>query len=409
MHDQQTASIKFTIPASLRDEDHIKLSVLKSYIHDRRININLYSEREAMLDAVENHASVSSDNFEEFQIWLDGILKEGQKEIFIHAIDINPDFIKSLDDEVGLIHYLSELPSNQDKSHVCTFEYNPELQLINADYDPDYQRIQLIFGIMLHAEKSNEIQTIIYPIFVDLYLKLGVLVSRAKPKPNLYYINGDDFERTSINRVTVEKLINKTIELAKDIFEFKIMDDLQTIVQFKSKIYKLLDLHTKTPIEINEIIKSKDAEINDIVNSIQSICSVDSTYQEKICFDIKNIVEKYLSISWPNPSIFIKDRKAYPIQLNATDDEESTVDQSSYNRSPLQSREVFFDNKRILLERESCDGVTYRWDRITPKYFSDRQFSVRILMKKSACVLKFTEYTREEDIEDVLFSIVGTD
>lgn len=39
---------------------------------------------------------------------------------------------------------------------------------------------------------------------------------------------------------------------------------------------------------------------------------------------------------------------------------------------------------------------------------SPRQFKVKIVVNKDYCMLKFTEYTMEEDIIHVLFSLIGT-
>ena len=37
-----------------------------------------------------------------------------------------------------------------------------------------------------------------------------------------------------------------------------------------------------------------------------------------------------------------------------------------------------------------------------------KQFKVKIVVNKDYCMLKFTEYTMEEDIVHVLFSLIGT-
>ena len=105
--------------------------------------------------------------------------------------------------------------------------------------------------------------------------------------------------------------------------------------------------------------------------------------------------------------IFIKDREAYPLKLNATDEEDSKVEQTAALEEPLQSKAIFFDNKKMLQKSRACDGVTFMFARLNTMYCS-RQFKVKIVVNKDYCMLKFTEYTMEEDIIHVLFSLIGT-
>jgi hypothetical protein len=123
--------------------------------------------------------------------------------------------------------------------------------------------------------------------------------------------------------------------------------------------------------------------------------------------DINNIVEKYLSINWSDKNIFIQDRSAYPIKLSATDEEESKVEQSAAVAEPLQTKALFFDNKKMLYKSEMCDGVVLQWKRINSKYFPTDSFKVKISVNaKGACIFKFSEYTSQEDIENVVFSLI---
>lgn len=124
--------------------------------------------------------------------------------------------------------------------------------------------------------------------------------------------------------------------------------------------------------------------------------------------DIKNLAEKYLSITWSDKNIFIKDREAYPTRLSATDEEESKIDQSAATiDDPLQSKEVFFDNKRMLQNQKRCEGLTLIWKRRDRTYYSDPAFPVRFSEKGGTCTLSFKKYVAEEDIQHVLFAIIN--
>ena len=124
-------------------------------------------------------------------------------------------------------------------------------------------------------------------------------------------------------------------------------------------------------------------------------CDYADTWFERCGFD--NYAEQ----------IFIKDREAYPLKLNATDEEDSKVEQTAALEEPLQSKAIFFDNKKMLQKSQACDGVTFMFARINTMYCS-KQFKVKIVVNKDYCILKFTEYTMEEDIIHVLFSLIGT-
>lgn len=92
--------------------------------------------------------------------------------------------------------------------------------------------------------------------------------------------------------------------------------------------------------------------------------------------------------------------------MNATDEEDSKVEQTAALEEPLQSKAIFFDNKKMLQKSQACDGVTFMFAR--DKMYCSKQFKVKIVVNKDYCILKFTEYTMEEDIIHVLFSLIGT-
>ena len=85
----------------------------------------------------------------------------------------------------------------------------------------------------------------------------------------------------------------------------------------------------------------------------------------------------------------------------------SVPDNTAALEEPLQSKAIFFDNKKMLQKSQACDGVTFMFARINTMYCS-KQFKVKIVVNKDYCILKFTEYTMEEDIIHVLFSLIGT-
>ena len=51
--------------------------------------------------------------------------------------------------------------------------------------------------------------------------------------------------------------------------------------------------------------------------------------------------------------------------------------------------------------------MTFMFARLNTRYCS-KKFKVKVVVHKEYCMLKFTEYTMEEDIIHVLFSLIGT-
>ena len=99
----------------------------------------------------------------------------------------------------------------------------------------------------------------------------------------------------------------------------------------------------RTPNEIVDLIEGKKAEINSVVDTIMNqICNLRTAYKEDVESNVLNMVEKYFSISYPDKQIFIKDREAYPLKLNATDEEDSKVEQTAAMEEPLQIKSYLF-------------------------------------------------------------------
>lgn len=178
---------------------------------------------------------------------------------------------------------------------------------------------------------------------------------------------------------------------------------------FKKKLYFMLEKYTKTPKEIKILIEAKAAEIDNMVELLmKNICCLPENYREDVKSNVLNMVEKYFSISYKDKKIFTRERDAYPLKLNATDEEDSKVEQTAALEEPLQSKGIFFDNKKMLQKSKSCDGVSFMFNRMNTLYCT-RNFKVKIVIINDFCTLKFTEYTMEEDIIHVLFSFIGAE
>ena len=86
------------------------------------------------------------------------------------------------------------------------------------------------------------------------------------------------------------------------------------------------------------------------------------------------------------------------IHLSAQDEESSQVDQRAGLNKPLQSRAVFFDNKRIPYQKKPCESIQFFWKKLRDTG-SDVSFPVKIYENKGRGLFKFSKYTADGDVQ----------
>ncbi|MBQ2611351.1 hypothetical protein IJF81_03055, partial [bacterium] len=244
-----------------------------------------------------------------------------------------------------------------------------------------------------------------FPVIAEYYIENSWLLIKVKPRSNIYQYTGKDFNIDTAISTTIEKQVKEVQEKVSDLLNFS-HDDYSKEEILKNRLFELLKLYTNTPEEIQAVLDNQEEMIEEMSQQIKDLCNLNDSQKGDVHDDIQNIVEKYLSIIWKDKEIFIKDREAYPIKLNATDDEASRVEQVAGFAQPLQTKAVFFDNKKMLYKSKKCDNIELKWKRKNRKYFSE-SFLVNISVNsRGVCILKFREYVVQEDIENVLSKII---
>ena len=403
----------FSIPYTFANEDecYITIPALKRFAREKKKeDLKTTLDRPQLIQDIENYANQSPEKEEEVLDWLDHVLIEGIKDVQIKLIDDESFTTAFLNEDAYVEQIVEPLLVNADNRHLNK-GYSGELSLFHYEISDEGEcgrRIRLYLGRLLCTfDKKHGAATVPYPIAVDVYCDKGIIVSRAKSKSGLYkYV--DEFVLEQAIPTKSEKETATAIKWVCEKLAISTKKSFEAETVFKSCLYCMLERYTQTPNEIIELINQKTAEINGIVDSVMHhICNLRRAYEDDVRSNVLNMVEKYFSISYPDKQIFIKDREAYPLKLNATDEEDSKVEQTAALEEPLQSKAIFFDNKKMLQKSQACDGVTFMFARINTMYCS-KQFKVKIVVNKDYCILKFTEYTMEEDIIHVLFSLIGT-
>lgn len=403
----------FSVPYTFANEDesYITIPALKRFAREKKNeDLKTTVDRPQLLQDIENYANQSPENETEVLDWLDQVLVEGIKDVQIKLIDDESFTTSFIDQDEFVEKVLEPLIVNKTNRHLNK-GYTESLGVFRYEITNESvfgRRIRLYMGKLLCTfDKKHGAATVPYPIAVDVYCDAGIIVARAKSKSGLYKYE-EDFVLEKATPTKSEKETAAAIKWVAEKLVLNTRKSFEAETVFKSRLYDMLEKYTKTPTEIINLMDAKKTEIDGVVETVMhQICNLRTAYREDVKSNVLNMVEKYFSISYPNKQIFIKDREAYPLKLNTTDEEDSKVEQTAALEEPLQSKAIFFDNKKMLQKSRACDGVTFMFARLNTMYCS-RQFKVKIVVNKDYCMLKFTEYTMEEDIIHVLFSLIGT-
>ena len=402
----------FSIPHTFANEDesYITIPALRRFAKEKgKESLKTTVDRPQLMEDIEKYANQSYEKKEEVLDWLDQVLVEGIKDVQIKYLKDSCQ-VSLLEDDAYVERILSPVLVDNNNCHLCG-NYTDALRLYRYEIESESaqgRRIKMYLGRLLSTcDKNKGSAQTPYPIFVEMFLDKGLIIARAKSKAGLYkYMQ--DFVLEAAYSTSAEKQMGDAIKYVCDLFTIETASNYEASEHFKNRLYLMLEKYTKTPKEIVELMNDKTAEIDKMVDSlIKDVCNLPDSYKEDVKSNVLNMVEKYFSINYPDKKIFTREREAYPLRLNATDEEDSKVEQTAAMEEPLQSKAIFFDNKKMLQKSQSCDGVSFIFNRLNTLYCS-KQFKVKIVICKDFCTLKFTEYTMEEDIIHVLFSLIGS-
>lgn len=390
------------------NEGYITIPAMKHFLKSK--NLKIGEDRSDMLTSILEYAYKSQHNENDVLIWLDSVLREGQKEIHVKRIRLNrkTEELFSSDEKVEALFNPHEKDST---NHVSTFSYSPTFSYIKHEISNTKigQQYSVILGKQLYCQNPDFTHRVIpYIVIIDIYPDISFIIGRAKPKANLYKYDGKAFDPEQHRAIEAGNLIEEAITKVVDLLGCEELKKAEAVSFFGNSLYNIVEEYTQTPDEIRDILETKQEMLNDLVRTYQTefcLNSVDNHLD--VTSDVRNLAEKYLSVNWPDTDIFTRGRRAYPTKLSATDEEESKVDQRSGLEKPLQSKSIFFDNKRTLEKNRSCDSAQFCYNRANTKYFGpDFKVAITISRTKNYITVKFPDYTQEEDIQDVLLEVI---
>ncbi|MFR9290967.1 MAG: hypothetical protein ACLVL6_14485 [Clostridium paraputrificum] len=391
--------------------NYINLPVIKKFCADNGIGV--INCRQEGIDKIEEFAGISDNNRRKVNEWLDKVLKEGIKYVYITKFSfIKEDalygselFWRNFCNIHGLDKYIY---CNETRS---TKELNYRNIKIVAD-SSNVKKVDIFMSLLSISSDEPYIEstTETYPIFVEIDIENRILEIRMKSKSNIYKIKDGKTIKERIdfaNRIQTDKIVKEVYNKLSEDIGFYIMD----FQEFKKTLYncyfKVLSSITETPQPIKELLNLCKQKISQSVNELLSAGNVvGEKYYENAEKDMTMFLEKFISISYPDKSIFKKESFAYPIKLIATDSEDTKLEETTSNFEPLQEKGAFYDHKKIIMDEKSCDGMYLAVWREDNKYYGKEPFVVKCTYNnKGFARIRFDEYVEEEDIKNVLSRI----
>ncbi len=403
----------FAIPNTYKEnnEDYITLPVIIKFLKDHNITTKSSDNREKLINYIEEYANISEENKNVVALWIDNVLQEGIKDIHLSYAVLSDKLIPTFSSLQTAQNYLDNFITVKNR-HLCNNSYTSKLETVDINIEKMNNDTKIIFlfckKLHIHDKKRNQAKAIDFPIIAEYYLESNWLLVRVKPRSNLYLYDENGFNIDRAISTTTEKQIAEVKKRLKTILNFMDIERPKIINTIKRSVFELLDKYTSTPDKISEKLKAVETDIDLISQKIIELCNIPTSNNYDVISDVSNLFEKYISIYYPDKNVFIDGREAYPTKLLATDDEESKVEQIAAEKDALQTKSIFFDNKKMIYKLQQCDGVKFKWRRKNILNNQKEHFTVIITTNnKGECTFKFTEYTSREDIENVLFSIIG--
>lgn len=395
----------FNFPDTFKREniDYITLNPLRQFAKNNNIDsVRSSTRRRDIIDAITEYANESSENEKAVNDWIDLSIRSGKKDIAIKKISLDKQQKHNFLSREYLEKKLNLFLPEEGKRHFSCNAYDETYKLIRYDIDHlEYgDRVSLYLCKTIIAEDDSRQ---IYPAICDIFVDSNILITKIKPRTHIYEDKGNQGKGQKISTVRESE---RVIEFIADALEIVIKaDETLTYMDFKEKLYRMMEDCTQTPTEIINQIESSDEKIRFIAMQIKDeICKVDETYFDDIFTDIKNLVEKYICITVPDKSIFTNGKDVYPIEMAATDEEDSYLKQAAALEQALQSKAIFYDNKKMLQKNKRCDGITFAFRRKGGRDI----FSMRFLITQKGCAIKLYEYAEEDEINAAVFTFLNS-
>ena len=396
------------IPYSYKNEDYayITLPPLKAFCHENGLNTG--GTRNMLIQRIEDFASKNSKNENIVKDWLDSVLKIGIKTCIIDKINLG-----DYSDNMNIKRLIEERHVSCPKQHVCSQVGKKQLQLVDYKIEQDNGLVKnisfkFIIGLLkaktVHDDKGVKIN---YPVFVDVDFETKFMISRAKSASLIYRIE-NDLAIIPGNNTSPEKILAEAREEVVTTLGLILDSKKNRVEETKKTIFGILKKFTNTPVPIQSLIDKNEKDIGSFIVTIFNNIGVhpDKELIEEAKEDMRIMIEKYSSITYPDKKIFISDRDAYPIQFVTLDNEFTRIQEASAIEEPLQRKRAFFDSKKVVFKDKKCDKLCLCYKMVPDRYYNEKNFVAKITIVDGAFCIKISKFVKEGDIQNVLSGII---
>lgn len=395
-----------TIPDcfSRESEEYITIPAMKRFCDMNNIKQGLL--REDLFKNIIEFAEQNDENFNIFNSWLNKVLKEGIKHIYLREVIFNDAAIEAGLKDVNMVnttleHLFPSCPKNS--MWYCIPSANMSLQNFSAEIvGNSVKTLCFEFAIRLtQVNSKSDKQVITYPIYVDIDLTYGLILGRAKSKNKIFRYT-ENLSTEDTYKKTTEILIGQATQIIINALKCSYAPKDMSNSFLKRKVYNLFSLSTFTPQFISDQVNGYTSELDKFINQVSSHFNISDTYHSKMKEDLDIFIEKYLSLTQLTREHLQTDRNFYPIKTASTDEEKTKHSTTSANYEPLQCKEKFFDTKKSIISAGKCDSVSFCHDRQNKKYFGSDPFIISFDVVRGWCIMKLPRYVEEEDVQYVL-------
>lgn len=401
----------FAIPDTLKNEyeEYLTLLPLRKFAKTHKeAKIPLSKGRPVLIQGIEDFANTNPVNLEIVESWIDASVCCGKKDVYLR--DLTDDPIDKLRDNT----YLEEKFSRKIKTHrhISGNTYNEALSICN------YYYLDSRAGTVLRIILCKMINTFdpegyecsrLYPVIANIYIDRKIIEIRVKPKANMFLyrnLSKDNAEDSHIS-TTSEKVATAALESLCEWLEIKIETNMFRLNEMnKRRIYHLLESCIDIPDEIENALDNCSDEFSRILSYfMQHVKSLTDADSSAFIDDIKTVFEKYIATTRTDFSIFIQNKRMYPVRLIASDADTSKVDQTSAGKKPLQSRPIFYNNKSMIYNNKRCDGIQF-YVKKDENISASQDYFLTVKSIKGYCNLSWNMYIDEDEVDYVLLRII---
>ena len=388
------------IPEFLNRDDYLQNPILRRFLKDHRISF--VENRADYIREIEAYSERDERSAAEVRDWLLHVIKEGSKEICYKKVRSINEWHR---DPVLLEAKIQELYPDCPRETILTYTNTAECKLIDytliTNEENMITKIELTFSkLFLYGESGKLGNATVFPVFIEVYLDSGFIVSRAKAKSTLYEYSDTNEFLTNEYRVDTMRYAMSIVDQVCALLGFETAADPRAA---KSGIY---NKYSFTPENVANQVGTQEVTINEFVNQVFENLQLDPRNKEAAILDARILVEKFISINGNNERLFKEDRPAYLIKVSTDDELDQTkIDTTSNKLIPLQCTEAFFDGKKTVVKSRQCKRLDLIFKRNNETYFSSNPLVVQLGTYKGHGYIKTMQYAEEADIQNVLRAI----